>query len=322
MVFRFTQSFAKSARITKLKKLHREALESGQISNNASNKLTGCFKPIVSVPDIDFAIYRLTTGLPELDFPVHVPNNVIPCGPIVLPSKPVEEADPELATWLKRGSGTLLVQMGTLWDSDGEAEKLTRNISEIARGICVLLDKVPKIQVLWKVKIPPKPDSPSMSATNHPLSSTEDPTAQLSPHLGSRVRIVPWLQVDPSSILSSGHIIAIVHHGGGNSYGEATRAGVPQIVLPPWLDCYDFAVRAEYFGFGVWGNKSVAPAVDGEELWRALTKVVGERVDGTTKIREKAKQVGEMVRGKGEGRVKAVDAILNVAREQVKKTQN
>ncbi|KAK7926668.1 UDP-glucoronosyl and UDP-glucosyl transferase [Apiospora marii] len=86
-----------------------------------------------------------------------------------------------------------------------------------------------------------------------------------------RVRTVPWLHSEPSAILTEPSIICSVDHGGANSFLEAVRqvisptrhklfigysnnkanntcfrtAGVPQIVLPVWIDCLDFAIRAE-----------------------------------------------------------------------------
>jgi hypothetical protein len=33
------------------------------------------------------------------------------------------------------------------------------------------------------------------------------------------------------------------------------RSGTPQVILSPWLDCHDMAVKAEWLGVGVWGNR-------------------------------------------------------------------
>lgn len=49
-------------------------------------------------------------------------------------------------------------------------------------------------------------------------------------------------------------------------------AGVPQVLLPQWFDCYDFASRAEWLGIGVYGNRAVAPHVEAEEFGRALIR--------------------------------------------------
>jgi len=54
----------------------------------------------------------------------------------------------------------------------------------------------------------------------------------------------------------------------------ADSAGVPQVVLPVWIDTYDFAIRVEYLGIGVWGNRVAAPYAEGAELGGALVQVV------------------------------------------------
>ena len=41
------------------------------------------------------------------------------------------------------------------------------------------------------------------------------------------------------------------------------RAGVPHVILPQWIDHYNFAQTAEYLGIGIWASKETAP------LWRA-----------------------------------------------------
>lgn len=96
------------------------------------------------------------------------------------------------------------------------------------------------------------------------------------------------------------------------------RTGVPQILLPAWFDCYDFAARVEYLGIGVWANRTAAPRVAGAELGRALLTVVGESGQGGCKrageMKSKAEALREQVRKYG-GREKAVDILLELARK-------
>ncbi len=49
---------------------------------------------------------------------------------------------------------------------------------------------------------------------------------------------------------------------------------MPQIVLPVWIDTYDFSTRVEYLGVGVWGSRTAAPRVEAGELSQALVKVI------------------------------------------------
>ena len=53
-----------------------------------------------------------------------------------------------------------------------------------------------------------------------------------------------------------------------------SRAGVPQVILPGWTDCYDFANRAEYLNIGRCGSKKAKPSWTADELGRELHEVV------------------------------------------------
>jgi UDP:flavonoid glycosyltransferase YjiC (YdhE family) len=66
-------------------------------------------------------------------------------------------------------------------------------------------------------------------------------------------------------------------------------AGVPQVVLPVWIDTYDFAIRVEYLGIGIWGNRVSAPYAEGLELSQALVQVVDG--DDSAAMLAKAKQI-------------------------------
>jgi hypothetical protein len=92
-------------------------------------------------------IQHFSPSLPELDlpFPYGIPENVHLCGPILLPSIPVSESDPELLKWLKKGP-TVLSSLGTI------CEASTRQVTEIACGVRILLEKRNEIRVLWKLR--------------------------------------------------------------------------------------------------------------------------------------------------------------------------
>jgi hypothetical protein len=79
-------------------------------------------------------------------------------------------------------------------------------------------------------------------------------------------------------------------------------------VLPPWIDCFDFANRAELLGIGTWGNRSSAPMNSSRELGPALVKVVlGENADS---MRLRAKDIAEICRQEGGGRFIAARTIF------------
>jgi UDP:flavonoid glycosyltransferase YjiC (YdhE family) len=88
---------------------------------------------------------------------------------------------------------------------------------------------------------------------------------------------------------------------------DGSSAGVPQVLLPPWADCYDFANRAELLGIGVWGNKLARPRWKREELASALVNVIlGPDAEKTrTRAAELACRYPENT-----GRDKAAEEIL------------
>lgn len=88
------------------------------------------------------------------------------------------------------------------------------------------------------------------------------------------------------------------------------RAGVPQIVLPMWMDLYNFAQLAEQVGVGVWGSRRTAPEWTAEELSASILKVV-DGGPASVSMREKAKSIGDRA---PQGRNVAADIIADLAR--------
>ena len=66
---------------------------------------------------------------------------------------------------------------------------------------------------------------------------------------------------------------------------------MPQIILAQWLDLYDMAVRVEYRGIGIYGNKRVAPDIEAIEFGAAVARVVGPGKESEG-FRERARAVG------------------------------
>jgi UDP:flavonoid glycosyltransferase YjiC (YdhE family) len=85
---------------------------------------------------------------------------------------------------------------------------------------------------------------------------------------------------------------------------------VPQIVLPCWLDTFEFANRVEYLGIGIYGSRTSAPRVEAGELSRALMRVLGGGEEGV-RMKRKAAELGE-VSGRVGGRVKAAEKIVEL----------
>lgn len=237
-------------------------------------------------PDVPW----LSQTMPEASVPVNVvPQNVTCTGPMTLSLTTVAEQDEELARWLTRGP-TVLVNLGSGFEY-AEAYATT-----MAQAIARALQDT-DLQVLWKVKKETDYDDgfmePLIPFTNN-----------------GRVRVESWLAADPPSLLESGHIIASVHHGGSGCYHEAISAGVPQVILPQWLDLYGFARLSEYIGVGVWGCQETSPKWTSECLSEAILTVV--HGNQSLSFRDKAKKLGLIAQAKP-GRYVAAQEIARLA---------
>jgi hypothetical protein len=138
----------------------------------------------------------LCMSTPSTDLPAIPHERVICCGPILQDSKPLQEVDLEMYTWIKKGP-TVLIALGTLYAMDQDYATL------VMTSVRVLLDRRPDVQVLWK------------------LSKWGDVKLQGVAELGDRLRVVDWLEADPLAYLEADDFAAVVNHGGSNSYHEA-----------------------------------------------------------------------------------------------------
>lgn len=87
-------------------------------------------------------------------------------------------------------------------------------------------------------------------------------------------------------------------------------AGVPQVVLPCWLDTLDFANRVEWLGIGFYGSRNAAPSVEAEELSQALLKVLGNNPEAS-RMRERARELA-IASARPGGRRKACEKIVEI----------
>ncbi|KAI1096537.1 hypothetical protein F5B19DRAFT_150660 [Rostrohypoxylon terebratum] len=223
----------------------------------------------------------LVQGLAEATIPLdHVPPNVTYTGPMYLSLSTPEEVSPELGQWLAQGP-TLLVNLGSFfaWDI-GRA-------SAMAQAIADILEENPDLQVLWKFRKTGK------EFGGVPFGDEfMDP---VRPFLeNGRLKMVPWLPVEPATLFETGHIVASVHHGGAGCFNEALGTGIPHIILPQWLDHYSIAQAAQYIRVGVWACQKTAPSFTAECLQDAFSTVLSSEKTATA-IREKAKEIGKIV---------------------------
>ncbi len=118
----------------------------------------------------------------------------------MIPAPVFAENDPEFAAWLQRRP-TVLINLGSHTLSESS------DAVELAKGVRVVLGRHQDLQFLWKLQ----------------SVLTDDLKAILGAEIegDGRVKIRNWLDMDPVSLLQSGHVICSVHHGGANSFYEA-----------------------------------------------------------------------------------------------------
>ncbi|MEU5046203.1 glycosyltransferase [Streptomyces griseorubiginosus] len=112
-------------------------------------------------------------------------------------------------------------------------------------------------------------------------------TGALADLAGDRVVVVP--SVPQQALLE--HVDAMVHHGGGNSFTECLRAGVPALVLPFSSDQFSVAHDAQRSGAGVVRDPNTLTSDDVPAALDALWADMDPRLTGLTRA----------VRGRGPG---------------------
>ncbi|KAI0000585.1 hypothetical protein F4779DRAFT_147380 [Xylariaceae sp. FL0662B] len=245
-------------------------------------------------PDVPW----LTQTMSEASVPVDVvPQNVTCTGPIVLSLGPAEEQDPALAAWLSRAPTVLVNLGGGFIYSEAAA-------TAMAKGLAEVLDST-DVQILWKFRS----RSPYLEAGE---DYGDDFKAPLKPFLDNeRIKIESWLPIDPPAILESGHVVASVHHGGAGCYHEAISAGVPQVVLPQWLDLYNFAQLVEYIEVGVWGCPKTSPHWTPECIREAILRTI-DKSAASVAMQNKARQLAKITQ-ENPGKYVAAQEIAKLA---------
>ncbi|KAF6802332.1 udp-glucoronosyl and udp-glucosyl transferase family protein [Colletotrichum musicola] len=255
---------------------------------------------LITAPPKDLKM--LVASSPDLDFPLkYIPENVIPCGPIVKSVASVGDVDPELHNWLARGP-TVLINLGSLsYTTEGQAVEMATAVAAVRRA-WQRSGREGNLQFLWKLKRSHGGDAYEV----HEKGCRIEEILRVD-FDADAVRVMGWVKAEPYAVLQTGNVVCSVNHGGANSYWEALCAGVPQVVLSVWADTYDFAHRAEYLGIGRWGSRRSAPGVEAKEFGAALLRVlIGPEAEG---IRTRAKEIAEL-RLRGEGRDVAARHIL------------
>ncbi|KAH7031684.1 family 1 glycosyltransferase [Microdochium trichocladiopsis] len=276
---------------------HRKAVEQHLESSSGIKMYTAADLIQNRIPGMQI----LVASMPELDYPLVIHDHIHPLGPIVGRWEPIRETDPELAAWLARAP-TLYINLGSLLltDEDQALEMAAAVKAVLRRAGEAGNEDMAGLQVIWKLR-------------KYGDYDIKDPKCAMYDILGAemeadRVRIEKWFIPEPLSILQSGHIVCSVHHGGANSFNEAVISGLPQVVLPPWTDCFDYAQRAELHGIGRWGSRNSNPQWAAQELAASMSWCLfGETAAGA---RQKAKALADLVKERGSGAVKAAEYII------------
>jgi hypothetical protein len=183
-------------------------------SLNAARKAHGIHGQLAAFEPYVKSIQYICPSLPEIDLPMEIPSNAHFVGPILLPVQPLSHSDPDLVKWLQR-KPTVLLNLGSFQEGNIDQAR------GLALGLRVLLNSNPEVQVLWKFR----------------PAEGSDADKEIESILGDeieagRIRVSSWLDSEPLSILQSGFVVATVHHGGANSWFEATWYLRPSFLIP------------------------------------------------------------------------------------------
>jgi UDP:flavonoid glycosyltransferase YjiC (YdhE family) len=80
-------------------------------------------------------------------------------------------------------------------------------------------------------------------------------------------------------------------------------------VQPGWCDCFGYAIKAEYLGVGIYGNRRSVPSFNAPELAAALRRIL---VTDANAYRRRARELADLAKAGG-GVERAADIILRDA---------
>ncbi|KAH8734142.1 hypothetical protein BGZ61DRAFT_445845 [Ilyonectria robusta] len=263
----------------------------GAGGRKAALKSMGIQKPLdvlgLYKPDVPW----ITQTLPGAHFPLdNIPPNVVCAGPINLADVGNErEEGSDLLDWVKRAP-TMMIALGSHYQY---TEQRARVMVDAIQQVLGQTD----IQVLWKVVLPDVIDDSFLHSAKASSSG--------------RFRTEKWLDVEPPSLLLTDTMVASVHHGGSGCFHDALAAGVPQIILPLWIDLYDFAQLVDYLGIGTWACQDTSPEWTAECLAGAFLKILDSGRMGAD-IKRRAREFGEQAQEQS-GRSIAAEQVAKLA---------
>ncbi len=212
-----------------------------------------------------------------LEYPFPAPRHLHLLGAMVPSESPaLQDSKDELSRWLDGRPSVIYVGLGTL---------VRLSAAQITALINAFKRLGPNHHILWK------------------LADSQQALLPPSELLPTNLRIEHWI---PSQlgVLAHPNVRVFLTHGGGNGFHEGIYFGKPLLVMPFWLDCFDFAVRAIDSRVGLALDRP--PAFTAEEVAAKLERLL---TDGS--FHERAQYWGEQLRKAG-GVSRAVDLILSM----------
>ena len=266
-----------------------------------------------SMKDLPFFI---CSSVMELEYPHIPPANVVFPGPILIPVPPLSGSTyPDLASFLDRNR-TIVINLGSNF------QYTTADVVAVVDAILDAQDRCSwkgGFQVLWKLNQKKKFED----ILERNLSTGPE---------RNMVRVEEWIEPPTLAVLQHPGVVAFVNHGGASESPESfgtpegthmpiqirfTRllstsdcqlrqlplmslilgsysAGVPQIILPQWLDLYEYAVRTEWLGHGIYANKGRPAEIDALQLADAFVRVLADEPgEEGALLRAKAREIAE-----------------------------
>lgn len=210
---------------------------------------------------LGLSVFGIEYAFPDL------PENLRMVGALVPPEPPRAEqpAGPDsLEAWLDAHESIVYIGFGTI-------------MRPSATQIAALVEAVRRLpeehHVLWR------------------LPEAQQRLLPPADQLPERLRIESWLP-SQTAVLAHPHVKVFFNHGGGNAVGEGSWFGKRLLVMPFWMDCYDWAARVVESGIGLAVEYAEEP--DAAAIATALTRLFDEEsfAGRAAELREKQRAAG------------------------------
>ncbi|WP_035851734.1 glycosyltransferase [Cryptosporangium arvum] len=212
----------------------------------------------------------LCYSIPELDYPLRIPEKMKMVGTVV-PPLPQTSGDDDLSAWLDAHPSIVYLAFGTITRFTPDEVHAMVEVAHRLDGRHHLLWRLPPEQREW-----------------------------LPEELPPNLRVESWLpsQLD---VLAHPNVRLFFTHAGSNGFHEGVYFGKPQVARPLWVDCYDEAIRGQDLGISL--TLDHPDRVDPDDVVDKLTRVLDD-----LGFRDRAQRLGARLHAAG-GRATAADLL-------------